>query len=188
MAIIKYCIKENKAVGTHSFYAQAVSYSTLDTKDLAPEVAEGTGVTPALVQMLIERYAEVVQRNVQRGHRVKLGDVLVFFPQITASVKDEVDKDGKVTKVATADMLSLSGAKSTIGATVSQAVQQKFSAGVQWKRVGEDAALAKDNNPTGGGTDSGKSDSGKPDSGTGGTTKPVTPAGSASSSASSGNE
>lgn len=182
MALIKYCVKENKAVGTHSFYAQAVSYSTLDIKDLADEVSEGTGVNPAMVTMVLNRYADVVQRNVQRGHRVKLGDVVVFFPQITASVKDEVDKDGKVTKVATADMLTLAGAKSTIGATVSQAVQQKFSAGVQWKRVGEDAAVAKENTPTGG------TDSGKSDSGTGGTTKPATPAGSASSSASSGNE
>lgn len=182
MALIKYCVKENKAVGTHSFYAQAVSYSTLDVKDLADEVSEGTGVNPAMVTMVLNRYADVVQRNVQRGHRVKLGDVVVFFPQITASVKDEIDKDGKVTKVATADMLTLAGAKSTIGATVSQAVQQKFSAGVQWKRVGEDAAVAKENTPTGG------TDSGKSDSGTGGTTKPATPAGSASSSASSGNE
>lgn len=182
MALIKYCVKENKAVGTHSFYAQAVSYSTLDIKDLADEVSEGTGVNPAMVTMVLNRYADVVQRNVQRGHRVKLGDVVVFFPQITASVKDEIDKDGKVTKVATADMLTLAGAKSTIGATVSQAVQQKFSAGVQWKRVGEDAAVAKENTPTGG------TDSGKSDSGTGGTTKPATPAGSASSSASSGNE
>lgn len=182
MALIKYCVKENKAVGTHSFYAQAVSYSTLDIKDLADEVSEGTGVNPAMVTMVLNRYADVVQRNVQRGHRVKLGDVVVFFPQITASVKDEVDKDGKVTKVATADMLTLAGAKSTIGATVSQAVQQKFSAGVQWKRVGEDAAVAKENTPTGG------TDSGKSDSGTGGTTKPATPTGSASSSASSGNE
>lgn len=150
MALIKYCIKENKAVGTHSFYAQAVSYSTLDTKDLADEVSEGTGVNPAMVTMVLNRYADVVQRNVQRGHRVKLGDVVVFFPQITASVKDEVDKDGKVTKVATADMLTLAGAKSTIGATVSQAVQQKFSAGVQWKRVGENDAVAKGDGTTGG--------------------------------------
>lgn len=150
MALIKYCIKENKAVGTHSFYAQAVSYSTLDTKDLADEVSEGTGVNPAMVTMVLNRYADVVQRNVQRGHRVKLGDVVVFFPQITASVKDEVDKDGKVTKVATADMLTLAGAKSTIGATVSQAVQQQFAARVSWKRVGENDAVAKGDGTTGG--------------------------------------
>ena len=150
MALIKYCIKENNAVGTHSFYAQAVSYSTLDTKDLADEVSEGTGVNPAMVTMVLNRYADVVQRNVQRGHRVKLGDVVVFFPQITASVKDEVDKDGKVTKVATADMLTLAGAKSTIGATVSQAVQQQFAARVSWKRVGENDAVAKGDGTTGG--------------------------------------
>lgn len=137
-------------MGTHSFYAQAVSYSTLDTKDLADEVSEGTGVNPAMVTMVLNRYADVVQRNVQRGHRVKLGDVVVFFPQITASVKDEVDKDGKVTKVATADMLTLAGAKSTIGATVSQAVQQQFAARVSWKRVGENDAVAKGDGTTGG--------------------------------------
>lgn len=188
MATIKFQVKENNTVGTHSFYAQAVSYSTLDIADLADEVSEGLGIDAVMVQTILRRYAVVATRNVLRGHRVKLGDLLTFYPQISASVKDEVDKDGKVTKVATADMLTLAGAKSTIGATVSQAVQQKFSAGVQWKRVGEDAALAKDNNPTGGGTDSGKSDSGKSDSGSGGTTKPATPAGSGSGSASSGNE
>ena len=166
MAVIKYCVKENKAVGTHSFYAQAVSYSTLDTKDLAAEVSEGTGVDPAMVSMILNRYADVVQRNVQRGHRVKLGDVLVFYPQITASVKDEVDKDGKVTKAATADMLTLVGAKSTIGATVSQAVQQQFAAGVSWKRIGENDNVAKDDSTTGG-TPGGSSDSGKTPSGTG---------------------
>ena len=166
MAVIKYCVKENKAVGTHSFYAQAVSYSTLDTKDLAAEVSEGTGVDPAMVSMILNRYADVVQRNVQRGHRVKLGDVLVFYPQITASVKDEVDKDGKVTKAATADMLTLVGAKSTIGATVSQAVQQQFAAGVSWKRIGENDNVAKDDSTTGG-SPGGSSDSGKTPSGTG---------------------
>lgn len=170
MAVIKYCVKENKAVGTHSFYAQAVSYSTLDTKDLAAEVSEGTGVDPAMVSMILNRYADVVQRNVQRGHRVKLGDVLVFYPQITASVKDEVDKDGKVTKAATADMLTLVGAKSTIGATVSQAVQQQFAAKVSWKRVGESDAVAKDDGTTGGsapGGTGGSPSGDKPASGSG---------------------
>lgn len=177
MALIKYCIKENKAVGTHSFYAQAVSYSVLDTKDLAEEVSEGTGITPPMVVMLLDRYADVVQRNVLRGHRVKLGNTVVFYPQITASVKDEVDKDGKVTKVATADMLTLTGAKSTIGATVSQSVQQKFSANVQWKRIDEDSAKegnTPDDGTTGGNTPGGSG------------TNPTTPSGGSGSTSSSG--
>lgn len=150
MANIKYTVKENTSIGTHSFYAQAVSYNTLDISDLAEEVAEGTTITPSLVQMIIERYATVAERNVMRGHRVKFGNLLTFYPQISASVKDELGKDGKVVKKATADMLSITGCKSTIGATISQAVQQQFAARVSWKRVGENDAVAKGDGTTGG--------------------------------------
>lgn len=153
MATIKYQVKENSAVGTHSFYAQAVSYSTLETSDLASEISEGMGISPHIVQMIIDRYAEVVERNVMRGHRVRLGNLLTFYPQISASVKDELDKDGKVVKKATADMLSIVGCKSSIGATVSQAVQQSFATGVSWKRIGDDAAAAKPTTPDKSGTD-----------------------------------
>ena len=152
MATIKFTIKENTTVGTHSFYAQAVSYSTLDISDLASEVAENIGISPSTVKMVLERYAVVAERSIMRGHRVKLGDLLTFYPQISASVKDELDKEGHVVKKATADMLSIAGCKSTIGATVSQAVQQQFAAGVSWKRVGESDAVAKDDGTTGGST------------------------------------
>ena len=155
MATIKFTVKENTTVGTHSFYAQAVSYSTLDISDLASEVAENIGISPSTVKMVLERYAVVAERSIMRGHRVKLGDLLTFYPQISASVKDELDKEGHVVKKATADMLSIAGCKSTIGATVSQAVQQQFAAGVSWKRVGESDAVAKDDGTTGGSTPSG---------------------------------
>lgn len=157
MATIKYQVKENNTIGTHSFYAQAVSYSTLDISDLASEVAENIGISPSTVKMVLERYAVVAERSIMRGHRVKLGDLLTFYPQISASVKDELDKEGHVVKKATADMLSIAGCKSTIGATVSQAVQQQFAAGVSWKRVGESDAVAKDDGTTGGSTPSGTS-------------------------------
>ncbi|MFW5563375.1 MAG: HU family DNA-binding protein [Prevotella sp.] len=166
MATIKFTIKENTTVGTHSFYAQAVSYSTLDISDLASEVAENIGISPSTVKMVLERYAVVAERSIMRGHRVKLGDFLTFYPQISASVKDELDKEGNVVKKATADMLNISGCKSTIGATVSQAVQQQFAAGVSWKRIGENDNVAKDDGTTGG-TPGGSSDSGKTPSGTG---------------------
>ena len=163
MATIKYSIKENNTIGTHSFYAQAVSYSTLDISDLASEVAENIGISPSTVKMVLERYAVVAERSIMRGHRVKLGDLLTFYPQISASVKDELDKEGHVVKKATADMLNISGCKSTIGATISQAVQQQFAAGVSWKRVGENDAVAKDDSTTGGSSDSGKTPSGTGD-------------------------
>lgn len=137
MAVIKYTVRENKAVGTHSVFAVPVSYSTLDCSDMAEEVSEGLGISPDIIGTIIKRYMRVAIRNVQRGHRVKLGDELVVYPQISCSVKDELNDDGTVKKVATADMLNVSNAKSTIGATISQAVQQQFAQSVSWKRVTE---------------------------------------------------
>jgi hypothetical protein len=139
MATIKYQVKENNTLGTHSFYANAVSYSTLNFEDLADDVVEGLGISPSLVKTVLDRYMLVAKRNVLRGHRVKFGDLLTIFPQLSCSVKDEVDDDGNVIKPVTIDMFNLSGAKSSIGATISQGVQQSFAASVSWKRVSSGA-------------------------------------------------
>ena len=174
MATIKYQVKENTTIGTHSFFAQAVSYSTLD---LADEIFESIGVSPALIVAIIQRYATVAERQVMRGHRVKLGDLLTLYPQISVSVKDELDEMGKVVKKVTADQFTIMGAKSSIGATLSQTVQQKFASSVSWKRVGS--------SDTYGTSDGGSSSS--PDGGTsGGNTGGMSGGDSASSG--SGNE
>lgn len=158
MATIKYQVKENTTIGTHSFFAQAVSYSTLDISDLAEEISESIGISPALIVAIIHRYATVAERQVMRGHRVKLGDLLTLYPQISVSVKDELDEMGKVVKKVTADQFTIMGAKSSIGATLSQTVQQKFASSVSWKRVGSSDTTGTsdgDNTPTDGGTPGG---------------------------------
>ena len=139
MAVIKYTVKENNAVGTHSFYAAPQSYSTLTCEDMKDEVVEGLGISPDLVPTIIKRYMRVALRSAGRGHRVKLGDEITIYPQISCSVKDELNDDGTVKKAATADMLNVQNARSTIGATISQAVQQSFAQSVSWKRVTEKA-------------------------------------------------
>ena len=139
MAVIKYTVKENNAVGTHSFYAAPQSYSTLTTDDMKDEVVEGLGISPDLVPTIIKRYMRVALRSASRGHRVKLGDEITIYPQISCSVKDELNDDGTVKKVATADMLNVANARSSIGATIAQAVQQQFAQSVSWKRVTEKA-------------------------------------------------
>ena len=53
MATIKYQVKENTTIGTHSFFAQAVSYSTLDISDLAEEISESIGISPALIAAIV---------------------------------------------------------------------------------------------------------------------------------------
>lgn len=161
MAVIKYQVKENKTLGTHSYYAQAVSYSTLEFQDLADEVVEGLGITPELVNTILTRYMRVAKRNVLRGHRVKFGDLLTIYPQISCSVKDEVDDNGNIIKVATADMLNVASAKGSIGATISQAVQLSFAQSVSWKRANDaqaddqtDDQPTDDDSPSGGVTPS----------------------------------
>ena len=149
MATIEYSIKENKNLGTHSYYAQAISYSTLEFEDLAEEVVEGLGITPELVNTILTRYMRVAKRNVLRGHRVKFGDLLTIYPQITCSVKDELNPDGTVKTVATADMLNVQSAKGTIGATIAQNVQLSFAQSVSWKRSTKSAdSQSDDDNPT----------------------------------------
>ena len=158
MAAIKYQVKENTTIGTHSFFAQAVSYSTLDISDLAEEISESIGISPALIVAIIQRYATVAERQVMRGHRVKLGALLTLYPQISVSVKDELDEMGKVVKKVAADQFTIMGAKSSIGATLSQTVQQKFASSVSWKRVGSSDTYGTsdgDNTPTDGGTPGG---------------------------------
>jgi hypothetical protein len=148
MSIIKYQVKENNTVGTHSFYAVAQSFSTLDFNDLADDVVEGLGISPSLVKTVLDRYMLVAKRNVLRGHRVKFGDLLTIYPQISCSVKDVLNDDGTVKKPATIDMFNLAGAKSSIGATISQAVQMSFAGSVSWKRVAEtDDTTSPDNDP-----------------------------------------
>lgn len=139
MAIIKYSVKENNNLGTHSFYGVAQAYSTLDFDDLADDVVEGLGISPSLVKTVLDRYMLVAKRNVLRGHRVKFGDLLTIYPQLSCSVKDELNDDGTVKKPVTIDMFSLAGAKSTIGATIAQNVQQSFASSVSWKRVTDEA-------------------------------------------------
>jgi hypothetical protein len=122
----------------------AQSYSTLDFDDLADDVVEGLGISPSLVKTVLDRYMLVAKRNVLRGHRVKFGDLLTIYPQLSCSVKDELNDDGTVKKAATIDMFSIAGAKSTIGATIAQNVQQSFASSVSWKRVAD-----TDDNPEG---------------------------------------
>lgn len=172
MAVIEYTLKENKTLGTHSWYLQAKSFSTLSCDDVAAEVVEGLGISPEMVPTIIKRYMRVVLRNVQRGHRVKLADELVIYPQISCSVKDELNPDGSIKKVATPDMINVQSAKSTIGATISQSVQQSFAKSVSWRRVNDDESTTTDTtNPGGDGGDSSSSDQGggdNPPSGGGG--------------------
>lgn len=181
MAIVKYTVKENKTLGTHSFYAQAVTYNTLSLEDLAVEICEGMGCNKSMVLGILNRLSEIVNREVVRGHRVNFAGICTFYPQISASLKDVVDKDGKVITPATADKLSIAKAKSSIGCMVNADLVKQFAHDVQWKKVGDDDKTVTptptspsdtggtDTGGSTGGEQSGTGESGTGESGTGGT-------------------
>lgn len=162
MAKVKYTAKENKKVGTHSFYAVPVYAGTLTTDEILAEALDGKSIEPSVAKAAITEYMKAVQRNVMKGFRCQLGDqFLTVYPNLQLSVKDTEDKETGETIVATADMLNAANGKSRLGCTVATKFSQTFAANVQWQKVssaseteeqGDDITDGGDNTQTGGDT------------------------------------
>ena len=170
MAKVKYCIKENTKVGTHSFYAIPVPNGTLDFAEVCEEACEKTSIEPSLMRAAVTEYMKAVKRNVLKGFRVAVGEQFLFvYPNLMASVKDKKDAAGNVTEVVTADKFTLAGAKSRLGATVSKKYSQQFAADVSWQRVDASGMPIEDDDITedGGGASGISDNSGSDDSGSG---------------------
>ena len=163
MAKIKYAIKENTKVGTHSFYALPVPHGTLDFLELCNEACENTSIEPSIMRASVTEYMKTVKRNVLKGFRCALGDQFIFvYPNLEASLKDKKDAEGHVIEVAKIEDFTLAGAKSRLGATVSKKFSAQFAAEVSWQRVDASGAAVEDEDITdNGGTAT-------PDPGTGG--------------------
>ena len=176
MAKIKYTAKENKKVGTHSYYGAPVFNGKLTTEELLEEALDGKSVEPSIARAVIEEYMKAIKRNVLKGFRCELGtDFLTVYPNISVSVKDTKDEKTGETIVATAKMLTAANAKSRIGCSVAAKFSQKFAAEVSWQKVDQSGAVideeditqgnenvegGTDNTPTntGGGNDQGGGD------------------------------
>lgn len=142
MAKVRYRVKENKKVGTHSFYAAPVWAGTLSTEEILDEALDGKSIEPSVAKAAIEEFMKAVQRNVLKGFRCQLGkEFLVVYPNLSCSVKDTEDKEGNLV-VATADMVSAANGKSRLGCTVSKKFSAQFAAEVNWSKVSsqDDAA------------------------------------------------
>ena len=170
MAKVKYTIKENTKVGTHSFYAMPVPNGTLDFMEVCEEACENTSIEPSLMRAAVTEYMKAVKRNVLKGFRCALGDQFIYvYPNLEASLKDKKDAQGNITEVAKIEDFTLAGAKSRLGATVSKKYSAQFAAQVSWQRVDASGAAIEDEDITDNG------DTPAP-SGGGGTT-PVNPGG-----------
>ena len=170
MAKVKYTIKENTKVGTHSFYAMPVPNGTLDFMEVCEEACENTSIEPSLMRAAVTEYMKAVKRNVLKGFRCALGEQFIYvYPNLEASLKDKKDAQGNIIEVAKIEDFTLAGAKSRLGATVSKKYSAQFAAEVSWQRVDASGAAIEDEDITDNG------DTPAP-SGGGGTT-PVNPGG-----------
>ena len=156
MAKVKYCLKENTKVGTHSIYAAPVSNGTLEFYEVCEEACENTSIEPSIMRAAVTEYMKAVKRNVLKGFRVAVGEQFIFvYPNLMASLKDKKDAQGNIIEVATPEKFTLAGAKSRLGATVSSKYSQQFANEVSWQRVDASGAAITDEDITDGG-DSGE--------------------------------
>ena len=166
MAKVKYYLKENTKVGTHSFYAIPQPNGTLEFDEVCEEDCSNTSIEPSLMRAAVTEYMKVVKRNVLKGFRVSIGEQFLFvYPNLMASVKDKKDAQGNVTEVVTAEDFTLAGAKSRLGASVSPKFSQQFANDVSWQRVDAKTGLPVEEDITdngggdnGGGTNNGDDD------------------------------
>lgn len=174
MAKVKYFAKENKKVGTHSWYAVPLPGGTLTFEELCQEACDNTSIEPSLMRAAVTEYMKVVKRNVLKGFRVPVGDQFLFvYPNLSMSVKDELDQQGNVVKVATAKMVNALKGTSRLGATVSTKFSAEFANNVSWQKVDAKTGLPieEDEDITDGGDVPGEGDGGgqtpQPDDGGG---------------------
>ena len=169
MAKVKYTIKENTKVGTHSFYAMPVPNGTLDFMEVCEEACENTSIEPSLMRAAVTEYMKAVKRNVLKGFRCALGEQFIFvYPNLEASLKDKKDAQGNITEVATIEKFTLAGAKSRLGAMVSPKYSQQFANDVSWQRVDASGAAVEEEDITDNGENQGGGSGSGSGSGSGG--------------------
>lgn len=162
MAKIRYFVRENSRLGRHSYYAVPYPNGTLTFQELCEEACENTSIEYPVMVAAVSFFIKVVQRNLLKGYRTQLGDDFVtLYPNISLSVKDEVDEHGNVVKAATAKMVTAANAKSRLGATVHPKFSSVFASNVSWQKVDEKSGTTVDDDiiepnpyePGGGGSD-----------------------------------
>ena len=169
MAKVKYTIKENTKVGTHSFYAMPVPNGTLDFMEVCEEACENTSIEPSLMRAAVTEYMKAVKRNVLKGFRCALGEQFIYvYPNLEASLKDKKDAQGNIIEVAKIEDFTLAGAKSRLGATVSKKYSAQFAAEVSWQRVDASGAAVEEEDITDNGENQGGSNNNGGGSGSGG--------------------
>lgn len=133
---IKYYARENTRMTPHSFYAQAIPNGTYGFEELCRAASRNTSIEAHTVRAAVEEYVTVAMEKLLDGFRVEIGpDFITLGPGLTAKVKDEVDREGNVKHVATADDLTAVGARSRVTAVVNSEFSHEFNRSVRWQKT-----------------------------------------------------
>lgn len=130
---IRYYARENTKMKPHSFYGQPIPNGTYGFEELCKQAAKKTNMEPHDVRSAVEMYMDAAMEKLLDGFRVELGPAFITLaPGLTAKVKDEVDDQGNIKKVVTADDLTAVGAKSRVTAVVNSDFSYQFAKSVKW--------------------------------------------------------
>ena len=162
---IRYYARENTKMKPHSFYGQPIPNGTYGFEQMCEEASENTTIEAGTIRQAVELYVKVAKKKLLDGFRVEVGkQFLTLGPGMTAKVKDELNDDGTVKKACTADDLTAVGAKSRVTAVVNAEFSHQFNASVKWQKTDktgtpiedeDDATLDPDDQPGGGGDNTG---------------------------------
>lgn len=149
MAKVKYCAKENKNLGTHSFYAVPVFNGKLSFAELCEEACDDNSFSVEEMQGCVSKFMKIVQREVARGFRCEVGNnFLTVYPNLSISVKDYTDKKTGELVVATADMVKANNAKARLSCTVNPKYSAKFAQEVSWMKVDAAGSIVEEEDAT----------------------------------------
>jgi nucleoid DNA-binding protein len=138
---IPYVAKENKQVGTHSFYPQPIAKGTFGFDRMCKKAAKNTTIEEHTVRAAVQEYMKVAQEALLEGNRVEIGEQFItLYPNLKGSVKDYKDKDGNVV-VVTAKDLTAQKCKSRVGATVNRYFSDEFERNVSWVKTDKTGAV-----------------------------------------------
>lgn len=141
---IPYVVRENKNIGTHSFFPQAIAKGTFGFERMCKKAAKNTTIEEHTVRAAVQEYMKVAQEALLEGNRVEIGEQFVtLYPNLKGSVKDYKDEKGNLV-VVTAKDLTASKCKSRVGATVNPIFSDEFERNVGWVKTDKTGAVIED--------------------------------------------
>ena len=132
--MIRFEAKENNHVGTHSIYAEVVPSGTLTLGELLDESCDGCSVEAEITKAGITSLIKVIKRNLLKGYRCQIDDLVTLYVSVKNNVKDYTDKDGNLVRV-TKDMLDKRSSKVAVEAIVNRKFSKKISAEVELEKI-----------------------------------------------------